>query len=349
MSGSKFRFALGLALVAIGLILFGPPAGLPTAAAADPNLQAFQRAWQAQNQHTPRLMALPGVVGTAIGGDAQGQWAVSVYTAHGAVAGIPDKLDGVPVTVEVTGPFFAVEPKAKKPGGGGGLTPTSRWPRPVPIGVSTGNEFECSAGTIGCRVKAGTNVYALSNNHVYALENNASVGDIIAQPGLYDTGCLYNSNNFLGNLSTWVPIDFNGGSNTVDAAIALTSTANLGNATPSNGYLTPNSVTVAAFVGQAVQKYGRTSSLTKGTVNGTSATITVNYGVAGTATFVNQIVVTSRRAFIRAGDSGSLLVTNDANANPVGLLFAGNTPGTYSVANQIDLVLTAFGVTVDGK
>ncbi len=99
MSGSRLRFALGLALVAIGLIFLGAQASLPPAAAADPNLQAFQHAWQAQNKHTPRLMALPGVVGTALGATAQGQWAVSVFTAGPGVAGIPANLEGVPVTV----------------------------------------------------------------------------------------------------------------------------------------------------------------------------------------------------------------------------------------------------------
>ena len=70
---------------------------------------------------------------------------------------------------------------AKPPGGGGGATktptPTSRFTRPVPIGISTGNAGECSAGTIGARVKDGSgHVFALSNNHVYALENKAPLG-----------------------------------------------------------------------------------------------------------------------------------------------------------------------------
>lgn len=355
MSGSKFRHALGPALFTAGLIFLGLLIGLSTAAAADPNVQAFQRAWQAQNQHTPRLMALPGVVGTALGANAQGQWAVSVYTAHGAVGGIPAKLDGVPVTVEVTGPFFALGPKAK-PGTGTTIDPKKWFRRPVPIGVSTGNENECSAGTIGCRVTDGTNVYALSNNHVYAQENNAAVDDIIAQPGLYDTGCVYNPNNFLGNLSGWVTIHFDGTSNTVDAAIALTTTDNLGNATvpPSNGgYGTPSSSPAAAFVGQSVQKYGRTTKLTKGTVSAINATVNIGY-TSGTARFVSQIVVVPTKGqFIRAGDSGSLLVTTDGN-RPVGLLFAGSSSG-YAIANQIADVLGSLkdelGVTltIDGE
>ncbi len=75
---------------------------------------------------------------------------------------------------------------------------------------------------------------------------------------------------------------------------------------------------------------------------------------SGYARFVDQIVVGSRKAFIKAGDSGSLLVT-DPSANPVGLLYAGNTNGTTAIANRIDLVLTdlsalsGVSLTIDGQ
>ena len=56
----------------------------------------------------------------------------------------------------------------------------------------------------------------------------------------------------------------------------------------------------------------------------------------------------SKGRFLKAGDSGSLLVT-DPGRNPVGLLFAGNRSGKLAIANQIEDVLAAFGMTVDGK
>jgi len=117
---------------------------------------------------------------------------------------------------------------------------------PVPIGVSTGNIGECSAGTIGARVRNGSTVYALSNNHVYALENSASIGSTILQPGLYDTRCRTGQSNVIGSLSAFVPINFSGGNNTVDAAIAISSTSQLSNDTPSGGYGRPNSLTYAS-------------------------------------------------------------------------------------------------------
>ncbi|MFH1597301.1 MAG: hypothetical protein ABIG94_13235 [Pseudomonadota bacterium] len=165
----------------------------------------------------------------------------------------------------------------------------------------------------------------MSNNHVYALENEASIGSRVLQPGRYDTNCSLNPDNVIGALAAFETIEFTGANNTIDAAIALSTIADLGNATPANGYRTPKSATVAAFIYQAVQKYGRTTSLTKGTVTGINATIKVSY-TAGIATFVNQIVVQSLKPFIKAGDSGSLLVT-DPERKPVGLLFAGDSSG----------------------
>ncbi len=64
------------------------------------------------------------------------------------------------------------------------------------------------------------------------------------------------------------------------------------------------------------------------------------------ARFVDQIGITPG-SFSAGGDSGSLVVTNDANNNPVGLLFAGSS--THTFANRIDLVLTRFRVTIDGE
>lgn len=228
--------------------------------------------------------------------------------------------------------------------------------RPSPIGISTGNALEDSAGTIACRVVSqdpadpqNRTVYALSNNHVYARENQATLGEQIVQPGLYDTGgVLKYSDQVIGTLYNFVPIDFAASAtNTIDAAIAITTESDLGTSTPSDGYGTPNSEIIDASLGLLVQKYGRTTHLTHGTVTAINATVTVVYD-SGSATFVNQITVTSAQRFIDSGDSGSLLVTDDSSKNPVGLLFAGSADGTTATASPIDAVLNAFLVTVDG-
>jgi len=374
MHWSRFRRGLSLALVALVLAFLVLPAVGPTASAAEP--PGLQKAMQAQERHTARLMAMPDVVGTAVGLGAQGQPVVKVLTARGGVAGIPANVDGVPVEVKVTGVFFAIPgpPRGKKPPPEPGVDPTSRFEDPVPIGVSVGNEWDCSAGTLGCRVTDGISVYALSNLHVFDPDQNSNLAENcerIVQPARLDDpadNCsgLPTQNNIFGWVVDYEPIEFGGVYNTIDAAIAEVPAPfyypgsdppaqwywgdlpqrGLGTGTPPDGYGTPNSTTVGAQIGMAVQKYGRSTGLTKGQVSLLNATVTVSY-VDGVATFENQICLEGRK-FLKPGDSGSLVVTNDSGKNPVGLLFAGNTPGSLGIANPIDAVLAAFGVTIDG-
>ncbi|MBN2181846.1 MAG: fibronectin type III domain-containing protein [Sedimentisphaerales bacterium] len=222
-----------------------------------------------------------------------------------------------------------------------------RWcVRPVPIGVSTGHP-DITAGTIGCRVKYGNTVYALSNNHVYANENLGICDvDNVLQPGPFDGGI--NPDDAIGTLFDFEPVlflkDDSSNVNTIDAAIAKTTTAFLGNATPPDGYGVPSSSTAAATWRLKVKKYGRTTGLTNGRVVSTNATVDVGYDT-GVARFVGQIVV-SPGTFSAGGDSGSLIVTSLGN-RPVGLLFAGSD--AYTIANPIDAVLDTFNVTIDGQ
>jgi len=82
---------------------------------------------------------------------------------------------------------------------------TDRW-RPAPGGVSIGHQ-QISAGTLGCLVKRGGEVFILSNNHVLADSNNASIGSNILQPGKYDGGDLIDR---IALLADFVPIEFGG-------------------------------------------------------------------------------------------------------------------------------------------
>ena len=343
-----------------------PDTGSPAFARGGQQGPDLHAAMAAQAKHQAQIMARDGVEGIGVGLTDDGKaGAVVIMTANAAVGGLPRTLDGIPVKLMPTGPFSAILPKKvhAQPGngnghggggggGGGGLSPTSVWPRPVPLGVSIGNiddPIYCSAGTLGARVLKGGNVYILSNNHVLARENEASTGERIMQPGNYDTsGCDSPDSLVIGHLSQFIPIKFSG-SNTVDAALASTTTADVGKATFTGGYGVPNSVTKAATVGMLVQKCGRTTGCTHGTVSAINSSISVQYE-AGVATFTNQVVISStsrRSSFSDSGDSGSLIVTDDANANPVALLFAGSSRTT--IGNPIGAVLSALGITIDGK
>ena len=258
-----------------------------------------------------------------------------------------------------------------------------KFDRPVPIGVSAGNESivtghgppRCTVGTIGARViddqgtpdTADDILYNLSNNHVYAQEGTAPIGSGITQPGRVDMTAQSCGSDaevnaaVIGALDSYVPIIFDrNANNEVDAAIATIafddfdgdgdSEYAVGNSTPVDGYGTPGSVPVAASPGQTALKYGRTTGPTSGAVAAINVTVLIRYD-NGRAQFVNQIEVTDTNgvAFSEGGDSGSLIVVNDGINSPIGLLFAGGGSSTF--ANPIAAVLAAFGnngVTIDG-
>jgi PKD repeat protein len=293
-----------------------------------------------QARHNDRLFAIPGVVGTAVGVSEDGRATIKLYLREAGIAGLPDELEGIPVKAEVTGMFYA---RAQA------VDPTARFPRPVPIGISTGHP-NITAGTIGFRVKdAGGNVFALSNNHIYADGNDARIGDPALQPGAFDGG--NDPADRIGTLFDYETIRFakrrNIPTNTMDAAIALSSTAELGFSTPPDGYGTPGTNVVLPYVGQTVQKYGRTTGLTQGTVSEVSVTVDVCYEgfimCTKWARFTNQFAIITG-AFSEGGDSGSGIVTV-GSADVVGLLFAGSS--THTIATPIGPVLDRFNVTID--
>lgn len=298
----------------------------------DPLVQA---AIAVKNKYARGLMAHRDVLGSGVGVGADGIPVIKVYAARHGVPGIPERLESLPVQVEVTGMIKAL-----------GST-TARY-RPAPIGVSTGH-YQITAGTIGARVKnSGGTVFALSNNHVYANSNRAKIGDPVLQPGPYDGGTV--QNDTLGTLYAYVPLDFSySGENYVDAALALPSTGSLGNATLPDGYGTPGSEIAAEAIGLDVQKYGRTTGLTRGEIVEIDASVEVCYEVwfdvlcVTSAYFYDQIAI-GPAGFSAGGDSGSLIVTADGN-KPIGLLFAGSTERTF--ANPIDRVLAALNVSID--
>lgn len=308
---------------------------------------ALRTAMAVQERHQEALFAISGVVGTAIGRMPNGRPVIRVFTATPKVKGVPSAIDGVPVVVQNTGLLVALS------------DPTTRQ-RPAPLGFSVGHP-SITAGTIGARVvDAAGNRYVLSNNHVLAASNAGSVGDPMLQPGTFDGGTAADQ---IGTLAAFQPIVMTStASNTMDAAIAQTTTDNVSNETPADdGYGAPSATIFGdadgdgafddknALLGLAVQKYGRTTKLTKGQVTGINATLTICYEVVfifclRSARFVDQLII-EPGGFSGGGDSGSLIVTDDANHNPVALLFAGSTAQT--IANRIDLVLSHFGVTID--
>lgn len=336
------------ALVAVGLSAVGLGGSTPGAEAQEP--PGLARAIEAKERNVSALMARPGVVGVGVGVNAQGEPVIRVLLERGGIEGVPDVVDRIKVETVVTGMILAR------------CHVTTDGCEPAPLGVSIGHP-DVTAGTLGALVTRddGTgDVFILSNNHVLANINNAEVGDSVLQPGTADGGT--DPADSIGTLAAYVPLDFSGSPNSVDAAIASVDGPVANETLPSlaneGGYGTPSSTPLVAtpnMVGMEVQKCGRTTGCTTGQISTVSLDVSVCYQTQGprrckkSAWFEDQIGITgSDGAFSAGGDSGSLIVDTFEAPDPVGLLFAGSS--TMTIANRIDDVLTSLGVEMlDGN
>jgi len=275
---------------------------------------------------------------------------------------IPREIEGIPVDVVEIGVISAPPRGGKK----GELKPSSLPPkitkqRPLVAGVSIGH-YKITAGTLGWYVESNGTMYMLSNNHVFANENKAEIGDPIVQQGMYD---IYDKENWeqyiCGRLYKFIPINFNeytcpyrravvnllrklklvkkAEPNKVDCAIAEITVPYelkfIDVETPVQG------VNYELKLNDKVQKTGRTTCWTKdGVVVDFNWCGYVAYS-RGYAWFEDQILI-EKAGFSDGGDSGSLIM--DENFNAVGLLFAGSE--THTVANKIKHVEDALQVKI---
>ena len=162
------------------------------------------------------LIGKPNVVGVAVGHKMKGgvktdELAMVVFVKSKVQSAklkaserIPQSIDGIKTDVVETGEIVAQD------------DPKGRF-RPSPGGVSVGHRA-ITAGTLGKWVKYGGEYHILSNNHVLANSNTGMIDDAILQPGNYDGGV--NPDDKIAELSTFIDINFNGGDNLVDAALA---------------------------------------------------------------------------------------------------------------------------------
>jgi hypothetical protein len=317
--------------------------------------------------HEAQLMSLNNVVATGVGYKIAGDTPtdeVSIVVSVAkklpvaqltAAALVPKAIDGMKTDVIETGPIVAFQ------------DPKQRY-RPARPGCSIGHQL-ITAGTLGCLVKRGDQVFILSNNHVLANSNTAHIGDPIWQPGKYDGGT---SADQIATLEQFIPIGFPGdpqpapvpepggcsplasmmkalqpkqatppvaqinepGNNTVDCALARPLSPDL---------VSPDILNIgvpigvgAATLGTPLQKMGRTTGYTTGQITQLDVTVSVDYG-GRIATFHHQLMA---GAMSQGGDSGSAVL--DMNKRVVGLLFAGST--TTTIMDPIQLVLDALQV-----
>lgn len=237
---------------------------------------------------------------------------------------VPSAVNGLPTDVVAVGDIIANA-------------------RPTLCGLSVGH-VAITAGTLGCLVRrrgASTqDHFILSNNHVLANSNAASIGDIILEPGPLDGGAAFPP---IADLTDFEPLDFTGSPNAIDAAIAKV--RNSGDVLPdiAGGIARVAPKTMPAALYQSVRKHGRTTLHTIGVVMDVAADIKVRFGT-NLAHFEDQLAITGvGGAFSNGGDSGSLIV-DAVTRRAVGLLFAGGAGTTF--ANPIDIVLNRFKVNI---
>lgn len=248
---------------------------------------------------------------------------------------VPRRRNGVVTDVEESGEIHAQSFTARR--------------RPAPCGVSIGNCTSVMAGTLGCLVTRGGQLFILSNNHVIALVNTSPLGAGIPQPGRLDGGVC--QQDVIAQLTQRVVINFApGATNLVDAAIARTSPALVDPRILRPGGVLQRIVpgAVPPVFNLAVQKSGRTTQHRRGVVDLVATTVDVSYApLGGVARFTNQFRVRGAAGaiFSDRGDSGSLVTSFPGN-RPVGLLFAGNAAANMTFCNPISTVLSAFGVSI---
>jgi hypothetical protein len=218
------------------------------------------------------------------------------------------------------------------------------------FGVSGGNVNDrssrfCCSGTLGSLVNFGGTQYILSNNHVLARADQASVGDDVSQPGLIDANCQVTT--VVADFSAAPPL----GSSNVDAAVAQLRPGTMDSTGEIEDIGVPSSVIAPATVGMSVAKSGRTTGFTTGNVGSVNTSVNVQYqrgcgqGKKFVVSFTNQVVINSS-SFSAGGDSGSLILTNDGTRRPVALLFAGSS--TSTIGNPIGEVLTKVAAALGG-
>lgn len=246
-----------------------------------------------------------------------------------------------------------------------------------------GNQIvDCCSGTLGALIEdASKREYLLGNNHVLAKSDHASVGDAIVQPGLIDNNCtplgdaaaagMVSSVAPVAQLTGWLPLKSK--LTNADAAIAqVTSRAvdpagdilelgarqadgTLGAAPP--GVSSTGGRGERAWLDQKVAKSGRTTGLTCGGVSAIDLDVKVDYFLDCaetrpylTKTFTHQLAISGNQ-FSDAGDSGALVV-DAANAEAVGLYFAGGTDlagVSQGVASPATDVLNELGSQLGGS
>jgi len=204
--------------------------------------------------------------------------------------------------------------------------------RPLQGGISVGCAFS-TAGTLQIVARYNDKPALFSNAHVIAPHwSGAKIGHPVIQPGWVD-GVFEE----IGTLVDYEEIDFREGENIIDFAIAELKEGvdYKENFIIGHGEIKPE--IRRAKSGDLMKKTGRTSGPNEAEVLLVNATALVRIGGVVTE-WEDQIMFDNRNAFVRAGDSGSMLLFED---NAIGgVVYAGSEK--VGIGNQFVNVKKRF-------
>jgi hypothetical protein len=280
---------------------------------------------------------------------------VHIYLTRSSAAllkRLPKTVEGVGVRAHRMGPI-TVRPEAAASATNQGHLFERK--NRIACGSSCAPTSEQLSGTLGALVRkgSGSQLYLLSNNHVFAGCNHVPKNQPILAPSSLDGRPTVRAPGEIGRHE--LIHELRSGSpnfvNPCDADWALARATDAAivsswQGDDANGYDTPGAVAPPRSQ-MAVKKFGRTTALTTGVVEAkVTSPMPVEYTsrhFKGTVWFKDVWTVRGTGwAFALQGDSGSLVVTEDGQ-RAVGLVFAANRNGDYAWIIPMPCVASTFG------
>jgi hypothetical protein len=249
---------------------------------------------------------------------------------------VPDEIDGIPTDVVVSPHAFLLATACGT---------VSQPQRPLRPGVGLSGP-RTTAGTLGCFVTdrgGDPRSFLLTCSHVLA-DTSSVVGEAVFQPALGDGGA---AGDIIATLERFTPV-LTVQEVDVDGAVAVLEANQDFDATICS--LVQPQGTTAPQLMLSVVKRGRSSTPASPTQEGFISDRDLDVRVAvpggGMISYIDQFRVEPsdpNAKFSQGGDSGSLII-EAGGTRAVGLLFAGDPGGSYSLATPIKRVLDRLQV-----
>lgn len=173
-------------------------------------------------------------------------------------------------------------------------------------------------------------VLAVSNNHVFANANAATIGDPLVESA---------SGTQFGALHRYQPLLAQPAVNDLDGAVGWIDA--------SRRLQVPRAMKIVGAgqpkLGMRVRKWGATTGYTEGRIRSLFGSPVITYPGFGVVNFRSCLRIEGTRAsFSEPGDSGSLVL--DDHGLVVGIVFAGEAAGRFSLANPVAPLTGRLGI-----